>query len=800
MTVLEPDRDQIEIFVDAIFRHASPQGFVTVRSFLEEQDRVFRITPAAITTDRKFMIDVCEDDARRAAQNPKPVVFCPPLATFLNKDHAREQDLLEGLALSVECDQYPQQARAKLESLLGTATVIVKSGGTWVNGGDAPEDKLHLHWRLKAPASGKGNLAKLKGARDLAARIVGGDPSNKPVCHPIRWPGSWHRKAEPRLCEIAHVEPDTEIDLDDALERLKAKAPADSGKDKSSNDANEGAGDGADERSTDELVANIITGCEFHPSLVPLSARLIGSGLFDGSTVTLLRALMNASTAPHDPVRWQVRFNKIPSIVHSAREKFNGAGTNVARVFDPWQRFIVPPFPIEVLPPVAQNFVIDHSAVIGCDPAAVAMSMLATFSGALNHTFALKMLKNGSWYASPRLWVALIGVPSTKKTPAINAATNPLAQYEMRLWKPYLRELAEYKKAKDAGDKAAQEPEPPPRWVASDTTVEALGEILARDGGKGILIKADELSGWLSSMDRYATSGSDRPFWLQAYDGGPHHIDRIKRGSFLIPNLSVSVCGGIQPELLAEIRSDLSTDGLLQRLIPVMLQASTFPDDQPSPDENYNGLVQLLILAKPETLRMSDDALAAMADLRQLLYKLEQASGGLAPGFDAFIGKLAGVCGSLALILHMAHDPQTGTIKKVVGASTVQDVRKLVLDFILPHAFEFYCGTAATSGERLRKLASYILVSGKDRILASDLTTAIRDFRGLTLLEVNERVSPLVAAGWLLPADNTPVCRSWRVNPVVHAQLAERAKTEAERRAKVACLMGRVSGMSGKTT
>jgi hypothetical protein len=29
--VLEPDRNQIEIFVDAIFRHAAPEGFVSVR-------------------------------------------------------------------------------------------------------------------------------------------------------------------------------------------------------------------------------------------------------------------------------------------------------------------------------------------------------------------------------------------------------------------------------------------------------------------------------------------------------------------------------------------------------------------------------------------------------------------------------------------------------------------------------------------------------------------------------------------------------------------------------------------------
>ena len=173
--MLEPDRDQLEIFVDALFRRAGDKGFVAVRSFYEGADKPFRLSTANLSGGLRFLIDVAEDDARRAAQNPKPVVFCPPLAVFGNKDHAREQDLLEGLALSVECDQHPGEARATLEDLLGPATVVVESGGTWVNGGNTSENKLHLHWRLKAPATGEA-LAALKQARDLAAAARRGRP------------------------------------------------------------------------------------------------------------------------------------------------------------------------------------------------------------------------------------------------------------------------------------------------------------------------------------------------------------------------------------------------------------------------------------------------------------------------------------------------------------------------------------------------------------------------------------------------------------------------------------------------
>jgi AAA domain len=313
--MLEPDRDQIEMFVDAIFCHAGSKGFVSLRSFFEDDDaKPARITGTELTGGLRFLIEVAEDDARRAAQHPRPVVFCPPLAIFANKSRAREQDILAGLVLSVECDERPQQARANLEQILGPATVVVKSGGHWINGSAEAEDKLHLHWRLAQPAYGN-ELAKLKQVRDLAARLVGGDLSNKPICHPIRWPGSWHRKAEPRLCEIIAFNPDREIDLDTALAALKAAAPS-TEKPASSN------GERSTQDSWETLVADIVAGKSYHAALVSLAARLIGSNMHDGTAVKLLRALMAASTEPHEALRWQSRYDSIPRIVSSAREKF----------------------------------------------------------------------------------------------------------------------------------------------------------------------------------------------------------------------------------------------------------------------------------------------------------------------------------------------------------------------------------------------------------------------------------------------------------------------------------------------
>src|SRR5260370_6775119 len=131
---LEPNRDQLEIFVDALFRHAGTEGFVSLRAFYEDDSaKPFRITPISRAGNFKFLIDAVEDEARRAANDPRRVVFCPPIAVFSNDKKAREQDIAEGLALSVECDQFAREAVCNLEAIVGKPTLVVRSGGKWTD-------------------------------------------------------------------------------------------------------------------------------------------------------------------------------------------------------------------------------------------------------------------------------------------------------------------------------------------------------------------------------------------------------------------------------------------------------------------------------------------------------------------------------------------------------------------------------------------------------------------------------------------------------------------------------------------
>jgi hypothetical protein len=316
--LLEPDRDQLKTFLDAVFRNCGNVGYVSLRNFLEKNKKALTIVTAGLSRGFDNLVALAEQQARRAAQEPEPAVFSSPVAVFKSPDkanpdqgwQAREKDLYLGPVLSVECDHRPTKAMADLEAILGPPTAVVKSGGVWTNDNGEPEDKVHIYWRLAVPAQGNESLSKLKKTRELATRIVGGDTSNINVVHPLRWPGSYHRKNpdKPKLV-TAVVNADVEINLDDALRLLTAAAPAVAPQ-----------SNGRDPRSVEpanwgELICNILAGHELHPSTRNLIAKKLTSGANPGAVINEVRDLMRRSKAKIErPEEWQARFDNIPRL------------------------------------------------------------------------------------------------------------------------------------------------------------------------------------------------------------------------------------------------------------------------------------------------------------------------------------------------------------------------------------------------------------------------------------------------------------------------------------------------------
>src|SRR5262249_58539380 len=106
---------------------------------------------------------------------------------------------------------------------------------------------------------------------------------------------------------------------------------------------------------------------------------------------------------------------------------------------------------------------------------------------------------------------------------------------------------------KERGPKPKPPPEPP-SFITSDTTIEALGELL-RNNPRGLVVARDELDGWFQSFTRYKGrgGGTDRAQWLELHRAGTLRVDRLTReaGRLLVRRACVSVCGTIQPAVLA---------------------------------------------------------------------------------------------------------------------------------------------------------------------------------------------------------------------------------------------------------
>jgi hypothetical protein len=228
------DRDELAHFVDALFRYADEGGFIQLRAFRDDINGAW--IPQQWPTVRinglglEPLVDAAYRFAGRCAAATEKVVFAPPIATFKTPRAAAEKDIDNGLTLSVECDENAAQARQLLEGVIGPATLIVASGGMWthpITGEVLP--KLHLHWRLTEPTREFQDHVKLKEARRLAKILTGADGTAVPLVHPLRWPGSWHRKTKPRMARIVGGNPDAEIDLAEAYEKLSEAAAATAG-------------------------------------------------------------------------------------------------------------------------------------------------------------------------------------------------------------------------------------------------------------------------------------------------------------------------------------------------------------------------------------------------------------------------------------------------------------------------------------------------------------------------------------------------------------------------------------------
>lgn len=476
--------------------------------------------------------------------------------------------------------------------------------------------------------------------------------------------------------------------------------------------------------------------------------------------------------------------------------------TVAAEPVDLWQHYHAPALPEGLMPEAIEGFARTQSEIMGVDPAGLAMATLCVCAAAISDDIQLQVKRHDpSWRESARLWVGLVGSPSMKKTPIISTALRPLRRIDGNLMRVFVQKKDDYDRLTAKEKREAERPRQE-RRVISDATVEAAQEVL-RDSPRGVLSAQDELSGWFGQMDKYAPgkgSQADRAFWLQAYNGGTYSLNRVGRGASYIPNCSVSLLGGIQPEPVRAIAGDTHDDGLVQRLIPVVLRPGKVGRDIPADKtlSDYERLIERLEVMRPSAhlagdgrvspLRLSDAARAIRERLELEHLELVAALEGVSPKLAAHFGKYDGLFARLCVIWHCVDHADQLNPPGEVSERTAERVAAFMERYLRPSAIAFYAGLLGLSAghEQVLDLAAEIISQRHEEVNSRTVQRSTRSLRGFSADEARRLCEKLEAFGWLEPADpksrsNTP---RWTVNPAVHDLFGDRAEKERERRAK----------------
>ncbi len=472
---------------------------------------------------------------------------------------------------------------------------------------------------------------------------------------------------------------------------------------------------------------------------------------------------------------------------------------------DLWANYGAPELPQGLLPSAIEVFARSHGETMGVDPAGLAMACLAVCAAAITDDIQLQVKQHDpSWRESARLWVGLVGAPSMKKSPILSAASRPLKRSDGNLMRAYMEKRQAYDALTTAERKQAERPRQERRIIA-DTTVEAAQEVL-RDSPRGVLSLQDELSGWFGQMDKYAPgkgSQADRGFWLQAYNGGSYSLNRVGRGASYIPNCSICLLGGIQPEPIRALAGDTNDDGLIQRLVPVVLRPGKVGRDVPSDGtlRDYEALIERLELLRGEggPLTLDESARSIRERLEGEHLELSASLEGVSPKMAAHFGKHDGLFARLCVVWHCIEHGRGGLVPKIISGVTAGRVEQFMRQFIRPSAVAFYAGLLGMSAghEQLRDLAAWIVATGAEEVRARDVQRSGQAFKHVTADEVRLICEKLEAFGWGRWGEPGPNSnrKPFLVNPRVHALFAERGKAEAERRAKaLQCIRETVGG------
>jgi hypothetical protein len=420
------------------------------------------------------------------------------------------------------------------------------------------------------------------------------------------------------------------------------------------------------------------------------------------------------------------------------------------------------------------------SESIGCDPLIPAFAGLAAVCAVVDARIRLELMPG--FKVPPVLWLMTVGAPADKKSPGSKPMLTVLKAIELEDRPRYQQDLLDWE-GKEASHAAAKRaflefaasPEAllggsqpplvpnlpaapvPLRFTISDVTSQKMVRHAA-ERPRGLLLYLDEMAAWGKKLtDKH--SGEDRSAWVVSYESDYYEMDRVGAGSIFCENLAVSIFGNIQPRVFSELLPSMSTDGLLQRFIPVVLRGGRAKLGNPMPEwagstAQWESMLRMIHSIPEQTYTMSDDAYTEFRAFQEW-YEERKQDERLLLSNDTFMtafGKLEGTTGRLILIWHIMEHPYQSR----VDVQTVRTVVRFVRQYVISALRYAFGELDSFSGW----IADYIIqFCDRGTITMSELRRAAkRQFDGVTQYVQEQTVlnnmRELEEAGWAIRIDD----------------------------------------------
>lgn len=531
------------------------------------------------------------------------------------------------------------------------------------------------------------------------------------------------------------------------------------------------------------VVDDVIPEHERNTTLASLAGSMRRRGMTETELVAALRAVNTERCQP------PLDDAEVQQIAHSvASYAPSSSATHVADVEWPTPAGINGPPPPPVVPlDCFPTQIIEHACDIAermqCPIDYVVWTLLVTVSTVIGRSVGIRPKRQDDWTERPALWVALIGDPSSMKTPGMNAGVRLLHALSARLREEYRIAMEVWRSACAAARQTdAKHPdlpaEPQLRWlVVDDATTEKMSDLLQPEISRGLVFVRDEVSGLIRELERYRSRAGDREFLLQAYSGGPKSVARISRPPVFVPDLLLNIVGGIQPDVAREVFASGADDGLGARFLAIWpALPATFVDVDRFPNKELRDAFDLvakkLYVADWSKLLITDDfspvpycrvTQAAHDVFSAWRSRIVLSTRGDSPRYEhrfgRRVGKYPGVAARIALVLHLFEEAAAPTAREAkaniatVDTNVMERVTRLMDDYVLPMEERVYAEYGvAPEAEGARRIARWIREVGPSSFTARE----VRRHGWSNLdepLKVAAALEWLCSRGWLREAD-----------------------------------------------